>query len=100
MGNAHLTFGARLQRSLDHRIKALLSSHYYGNQRPWQRWIRRRRFRNSMLALPSRAPELASLLRRGMEITKRDPDRPNSRHSDALFLLDVVTTLRPARVLE
>jgi hypothetical protein len=89
-----------LRDVINYRVKAALSSHYYGNQHGWQRWIRQRRFRNSMRALPQRFPELAELLDKGMLLTKRDPGRPNSRHSDALFLIDLITELRPRRVLE
>jgi hypothetical protein len=89
-----------LRNLINYRVRAALSSHYYGSQHGWQRWIRQRRFHNSMLALPKRFPELAELLDKGMLLSKRDPNRPNSRHSDALFLIDLITELKPRRVLE
>jgi hypothetical protein len=90
----------RAARSFDYRLERLLSNEYYGNRRGWQRRIRQRRFRRAMTDLARCEPELARLLRHGLETFGMDPDRPNSRYSDALFLLDAVTAHRPARVLE
>jgi hypothetical protein len=94
------SFTQRIADSVDYRLKALLSRYYYGNRDGLPRWIRQRRFRRSMEILPRREPELDQLLRQGLAIFEMNPNRPNSRYSDALFLFDAIMKHRPTKVLE
>lgn len=91
---------ARIARAVDYHTKALLSRHYYGNQMPWQRSIRRRHWQYAASMLHEDEMELVTLLHHAFSITGRDPNVPNGRHSDALFLLGALGRARPMRVLE
>jgi hypothetical protein len=90
----------RLRNSLDYRRRDLLSRYYYGNRYPWQRHIRQKRFAQSQRVLRDEEPDLLKLIDRILEGMGRDPERPSSRHSDALFLMDQVFRRRPRWILE
>jgi hypothetical protein len=90
----------RLRAGLDYRRRDLLSRYYYGNQYPWQRHIRQTRFARSRRILRDQEPNLLSIIDRMLEGMGRDPGRPSSRHSDALFLMDQMFQRRPRWVLE
>lgn len=91
---------ARLMNAIDYRQRAFLSRYYYGNRYFWQRYIRHRRFAGAMQKLAADAPELLQLINRMLAGMGRDPSRPSSRHSDALFLMHQMQSRRPKWILE
>lgn len=90
----------RIKRWTAYHAYGALSSCFYSNRHGYQRWIRKRRWRQSMEIMKAREPELYALARSMVGSLKFDANAPHPRYSDMLFLFEETMRRRPLNILE